>query len=100
MVKSKTLKAFQTHFDIYCNIRKPLDAYEDRTAPHWKRLRWYGNLNSDELEEIAKYIKYTFSNEGKYTHLLPVLGVHEGFISLTVDEELIQKYIIDKQLQF
>jgi hypothetical protein len=92
MAKSKELKAFKQHFQENCSVRV-VDTIEDQRIMHWKRLD-LGHLNCEEMEEVARYIKDTFYNEGMYSHILPTLGVHKGMLCLTVDVSQINEKII------
>jgi hypothetical protein len=48
------------------------------------------------MDEISQYIKDTFSVKDRYTHLLPTIGVYNGFLCLTIDEKFIREIIMDK----
>jgi hypothetical protein len=91
---SKELAAFRKHFQENCSVRVEM-TIEDENYFHWKRLVFH-SLNCEEMNEISKYIQNTFSNEGKYSHLLPKLGVHNGFLCLTVDSKEIKEKIMGK----
>jgi hypothetical protein len=94
MAKSKELSAFKNHFEQNCSVRIT-DTIEERTYPHWKRLV-FGHLNCEELEEISRYIRDTFSTKGRYSHKLPKLGCYDGELCLTVDSQYIKEFIMDK----
>jgi hypothetical protein len=92
MSKSKELKEFKKHFVEKTDI-KVCDTVEDTSFYHWKRLI-FNNLNCDEMSVISEYIKDTFSSPDKYTHLLPKLQSYENKLSLTIDVDIIRKFII------
>ena len=94
MAKSKELLAFLKHFQANCSVRVEM-AIEERTYLHWKRLVFH-KLNCEEMDEISQYIKDTFSEKDRYTHLLPTIGVYNGFLCLTIDEKFIREIIMDK----
>lgn len=94
MSLSKELSAFKKHFEQNCSV-KLMGALEERTYPHWKRLM-FGGLNCDDLEEISRYIRNTFSTPNRYSHKIPILGCYDGELCLTVDIQYIKEFIIDK----
>jgi len=90
---SKEIAAFKKHFEANCPRIKVITTVECNTYPHWKRLI-FASLNCEEMMEVARYIKKTFSNEGMYSHLRPRLGVDDNYLSLTVDIAQIQEKIM------
>ena len=88
---SKELEKFYNHFKKNCNVRV-VGTSESRTFYHWKRLI-LEPLSSDEMLELAYYIKATFSNKGLYSHLLPKLGSFGNQLCLTVDVSQINEKI-------
>ena len=91
---SKELTAFKKHFENHINI-KVVNTIETSNYPHWKRLCFF-KLNCEQLEEVTRYIRNTFSVMGKYTHNLVDIVPFDGYLALTVDIKLIQKHIINK----
>ena len=89
---TKELKAFKEHFESWCDIKVQL-TIEDKRTPHWKRLV-FDSMDCDDMEGISNYIHNTFSNKGRYSHKLPTLGVHNGFLCLTVDVAQIKEKIL------
>ncbi len=94
MTRSKELAAFKKHFEQNCSVQLA-GTIEERTYPHWKRLA-FGSLDCEELEEISRYIRDTFSTAGRYSHKIPKIGSYGGDLCLTVDVKYIQEFIIDK----
>lgn len=92
MAKSKELIAFYRHFVANCSVKVEMSLEEKRYF-HWKRLVFH-QLDHDDLIDIALYLRHTFKNEGRYTHLLPKLGVYNGYMCLTVDASLIKEKIL------
>ena len=92
MNKSKELQAFKKHFIENCSVRV-FDTIEHRNYFHWKRLE-FSTLNHDDIIEIAKYIRDTFSTDGSYTHLSPKLHAFNCNLVLTVDVDLIKSHIL------
>jgi len=80
---SKELTTLYNHFKENCSV-KVEGKLEERQYPHWKRLMFH-SLDCEQMDEISRYIKNTFSNVGKYSHKLPQLCVYNGFLCLTVD---------------
>lgn len=89
---SKELTAFKKHFQNNCSI-KVITTIEESHCRHWKRLA-IENLNCEQMAELAWYIRTTFSVEGKYSHKLPTLKEHKGYLCLTVDESQIKRSIL------
>ena len=89
--KSVELTKFYNHFKKNCTV-KVIDTAESRTYFHWKRLL-FDSLNSDQMLELADYIKETFSTRGLYSHNLPKLHAFDGRLCLTVDVEQINEKI-------
>jgi hypothetical protein len=88
---SRELKALKEHFEMHTGIRV-LGTIETHSFPHWKRLV-FSKLNCDQLEEISRYLRATFSVKGKYTHNLPSIGIFQGNLVLTIDKDLIREHI-------
>ena len=78
------LKIFSQDFTQATGIKVHAHC-DDRTYPHWKRLILPSGLTCDDMEKISNFIKETFSQKGKYSHLLVTLGSHNGGITLTAD---------------
>lgn len=95
MANSKELAAFKKHFEQHCSVRL-LGVTENPNFPHWKRLV-FGHLNCEELEEISRYIRKTFSTAGRYSHKLPKLCCYDSDLCLTVDVSEIKKFIMEKK---
>jgi hypothetical protein len=91
---SKELSVFKKHFQENCSVHI-YGTIEEQTYPHWKRLM-FGHLNCEELEDISKYIRKTFSKEGLYSHKLPKIQCYKDELCLTVDIKDIKEFIIDK----
>jgi hypothetical protein len=89
---SKELLAFKKHFQENCSIKVEM-TIEDKSYFHWKRLVFH-SLNCEQMNEVSWYIRKTFSKEENYSHLLPKLGVHNGFLCLTVDVIQIKEKIM------
>ena len=89
---SKELSAFKKHFQENCSI-KIIHTIENERCFHWKRL-CFQELNCEQMEEVSRYIKRTFSNEGRFSHLLPGLVVYDNFLCLTVDVKQIKEKIM------
>lgn len=92
MAKSKELMAFYRHFQANCSVKVEM-VLEEKRYFHWKRLVFH-QLNHDDLVEIAQYLRDTFRNEGRFSHLLPKLGTYNGFLCLTVDVSQIREKIL------
>jgi hypothetical protein len=90
--KSKELMAFYRHFQANCSVKVEM-ALEERMYPHWKRLVFH-KLDHDDLVEIAQYLRDTFRNEGRFSHLLPTIGTYNGFLCLTIDISQIKEKIL------
>lgn len=90
--KSKELIAFYRHFVANCSVKVEM-SLEEKTYFHWKRLVFH-QLNHDDLVKIAQYLRDTFRNEGRYSHLLPKLGSYNGYLCLTVDVSQIREKIL------
>lgn len=89
---SKELSAFKKHFQENCDV-KVIHTIEEKTYPHWKRL-CFGHLTCAQMNEISWYIESTFSNEGRFSHLLPKLGVYNDYLCLTIDVKQIKEKIM------
>lgn len=92
---SEELKKFKEHFLANTINIKIVDTTEERSFYHWKTLI-FNSLNVEEMLEIANYIIKTFSQKGKFSHLLPKLNCRDGLLALTVDEDQIKKFILKK----
>lgn len=90
--QTKELTALANHFKMHSGM-KLRGAYEDRTFNHWKRLE-LGPMNVEDMEKLTIYIRNTFTEKGKYSHLLPSLHSYEGTICLTVDVEWVKRFIM------
>lgn len=91
---SDELVAFKKDFENKTGII--VDIAENRQYFHWKRLIFKKKLNCDDLEIISNYIKNTFMEKGRYTHLLPSITSWENYLVLTVDVEEIENFIMKK----
>ena len=89
---SKTLTAFKKDFQYHCPDIK-VTSLEEKNYPHWKRLVFLQGLNCEEMFLLSRYIKDTFSVEGKYSHKLPKLHEYKGNLVLTIDEDEIKRAI-------
>ncbi len=89
---SKTLTAFKKDFQYHCPDIK-VTSLEEKDYPHWKRLVFLQGLNCEEMFLLSRYIKDTFSVEGKYSHKLPKLHEYKGNLVLTIDEDEIKRAI-------
>lgn len=93
-MESKELQKLKTVFEKQTKI-KILGTIEEQTFPHWKRLV-LPQLNSAELIKVAYFIMLNFNEPDKFTHLLPKIQTYENRLVLTVDVELIKKYLKDE----
>ena len=84
---SKELTAFKKHFKNNCSI-KVVKTIEESHWQHWKRLAIDG-LDCEQMAELDRYIRSTFSVTGKFSHKLPKLHEYKGYLCLTVDESQI-----------
>jgi len=91
---SKSLTAFKKDFQYHCPDIK-ISSLEERHLPSWKRLVFRDPLNCDDMLDISLYLRNRFSVEGKYSHKLPRLHEYRGDLVLTVDEEQIERSIIN-----
>lgn len=90
---SKELTALKMDFKEKCpNIK--VRSLEERSYPHWKRLVFLQGLNCEEMFLLSRYIKDTFSVEGKYNHKSPTLHEYKGSLVLTIDEDEIKRAIL------
>jgi hypothetical protein len=55
----------------------------------------YSNLNCEDLEDIAKFIRKHFSNEGRYTHKLPTIGTQREYsrdiMAIRISQSLVEE---------
>jgi hypothetical protein len=89
---SPELKAFLHHFQKNCSV-KVIDTIEENHLPHWKRL-CFELLNCEEMLHLGQYIKNTFSESGKYSHLQPKIHTYKNELCLTVDVSHIKSKIM------
>ncbi|MFA5418777.1 MAG: hypothetical protein WC341_09985 [Bacteroidales bacterium] len=92
---SKEIIAFKEDFEASTNLK----VYGIREHPNyfeWKRLV-LGELNADQMIVVAEYLRTRFYTKGKFTHLSPKIHSYDDRLVLTVDEEDIQKFILNKK---
>jgi hypothetical protein len=96
MEYSKELTAFKRDFELSTGI-KTHGMIEERTFFHWKRLV-LDDLTAKELTAIDTYFRQRFYQKGKFTHELPEIHSYNYlggcYLVVTVDIELIQKFIL------
>ena len=92
MAKDKILEAFLQAFKDECpRIR---EAHGDRIFSDYA-IFIYSNLNCENLEAIARFIRNHFSVEGNYTHCLPTIGTQRqhgrDVVAIRINAELIEE---------
>jgi|688.fasta_scaffold42866_11 hypothetical protein len=92
---SKELKAFKDNFETSTGLKVD-HSYEDTTTPHWKRLL-FRSLNAEKMLKISEYLLMNFSTPGRFSHLLPSIHTFQGYVALTIDENMIKEFIIDRK---
>lgn len=90
-MESKELQLLKKVFEEQTKI-KVQGTIEEIDFPHWKRLV-LPQLNSAELVKVAYFIMLNFNELNKFTHLLPKVQSYNNHLVLTVDRELIKKYL-------
>jgi hypothetical protein len=91
---SKELKDVKDHFEKNTGI-KVQKTIEERNYFHWKRLV-FEKLECDDLIKIGNYLKKYFHEDNYYYEYSISLHEYCGMMTLTIDERLIKKFIIDK----
>jgi hypothetical protein len=47
--------------------------------------------------KISEYLLMNFSTPGRFSHLLPSIHTFQGYVALTIDENMIKEFIIDRK---
>jgi hypothetical protein len=92
---SKELKAFKVNFETSTGLKVD-HSYEDTTTPHWKRLL-FRSLNAEKMLKISEYLLMNFSTPGRFSHNLPNVHTFQGYVSLTIDVDMIKEFIINRK---
>lgn len=81
------LKMFEIDFKSITGIK----VYDAKIGTgNWCRLE-LDQLNCDELEKIANFIRLRFTKEGQYRHHLPKIGRGDYGLALIIGEELLKQ---------
>lgn len=80
------LRKFAERFTWETKI--PVFLYEQEFS--WCRI-FFTDLNCEELESVAQFIRNRFTEPGNYAHCSPKLGCKGRLLTLTVDVKQLQK---------